>query len=199
MNKLLTFMTVLLVIITFSYVAEANTHNKTFIETLNTNAVSLSSADLLSEELDRRFGILLRENFDIPRIARFATGRYWRRFTPEQKAEFIQLFEEAIITKYSNLFSTYAGFQFVVIKEQRRGKYVTVTSEIRTGSGEPITLIWQILIKNNQQKVVDIRVEGVSMAIIHRKEYTSILSKNKVNIEKLFRAMRKMIANQKRR
>jgi phospholipid transport system substrate-binding protein len=199
MNKVLIFIIAALVIITLGYVADAKTHNKNFIEELNTKAVSLSSATLLPEERNQRFRMLLKKNFDIPRIARFATGRYWRKFAPEQKAEFIQLFEEIIITKYSKLFSAYAGFQFVVIKEQENSKYAMVTSELRPGNEKSIVLVWQILVKNGQQKVVDIRVEGVSMAITQREEYTSILSNNKIDIEALFKAMRNMIANQKRR
>lgn len=189
----------ILALVAMVKVADAKTHGQLFIEGLSTMAISLSSADLLPGARDRQFRKLLKNNFDIPRIARFSTGHYWRKFTFEQKTEFIQLFEDVIVTKYSNIFSTYVGFQFVVIKEQTHGKYSIVTSEIRSGSKEPIILIWQILIKNDQQKVVDIRVEGVSMAITHRKEYVSVLSNNKMNVEALFRSMRKMIATQKRR
>ena len=188
-----------LALVAMVQIAEAKTHHSVYIEELSNKAVSLSSADLLPEERNRQFRELLKKSFDIPRIARYSVGYYWRKFTPEQKKEFVRLFEDVIVSKYSDLFSNYAGFEFMVIKEQTSGSYAIVTSEIRSGSEEPIILIWQILINDGQQKVVDISVEGVSMVITYRKEYTSVLSKNNMNVEALFWLMRKMIARQKRR
>ena len=43
-----------------------------------------------------RFHELFRQDFDVPGIARFVLGRYWKTATPEQQQEFIKLFEDYI-------------------------------------------------------------------------------------------------------
>src|SRR5260370_42581105 len=48
-----------------------------------------------------RFHELFREDFDVPGIARFVLGRYWKDATPEQQAEFVRLFADYIALAYS--------------------------------------------------------------------------------------------------
>src|ERR1700741_650519 len=39
---------------------------------------------------------LFHEDFDLPGIARFVLGRYWRTASPEEQQEFIKLFENYV-------------------------------------------------------------------------------------------------------
>ena len=199
MNKLLFVITLAVAIVAFGHFAKANTHNIEFVEALSDRAYAISGADLSREEKYRQFEELLKENFDIPRIARFSLGRFSRKFTPEQMKKFISLFEELIIVGYATMFYSYADYELVVLKEQitSNGKYVMVISKV-VDRNKSVTLVWQIRTSNGQQKVVDITVEGVSMAITNRTEYVSILTNNNANIEKLFTEMRKIIAKQRK-
>ena len=46
---------------------------------------SLSEEGISSDERTQRFRALLEEAFDLPRIARFTLGRYWRVATEDEK------------------------------------------------------------------------------------------------------------------
>ena len=48
-----------------------------------------------------RFRELFRQDFDVPGIARFVLGRYWRIATPAQQQEFLRLFTRYIVLAYS--------------------------------------------------------------------------------------------------
>ena len=48
-----------------------------------------------------RFRQLFSADFDVPGIARFVLGRYWRVATPAQQQEFLKLFTDYIALAYS--------------------------------------------------------------------------------------------------
>jgi phospholipid transport system substrate-binding protein len=56
-----------------------------------------------------RFQELFRADFDVPGIARFVFGQYWKTATPEQQEEFVKLFEDHIALVYSSQLAAYSG------------------------------------------------------------------------------------------
>src|SRR4051812_48517178 len=59
------------------------------VSSLGTEAIqTITQAGLSESERVARFRALFVKGFDIPAIARFVLGRYWRTSSPEQQAEF---------------------------------------------------------------------------------------------------------------
>jgi phospholipid transport system substrate-binding protein len=56
-----------------------------------------------------RFRQIFRADFDVPGIARFVLGPYWRLASPAQQQEFLVLFENYIVQAFSGRLSQYAG------------------------------------------------------------------------------------------
>ncbi len=153
-----------------------------FIERLGDEAIrQLAASDIDSGEREARFRMLLEENFDLPRITRFVLGRYVRSASPEEIEQFRVLYADLAVLTYANLFASYSGQRFTV--KRRIGapgeRYAMIISEIQSADGQPpIKLDWQVLIDGEDFAVVDIRVEGVSMAIAQRDEFTAVLDRN---------------------
>jgi phospholipid transport system substrate-binding protein len=172
-----------------------------FIERLAERAISGMAGDSVTgAQREARFRELLRENFDIQRIARFSLGRYARRVSRDQMREFTALFEDMTVLTYSELFASYAGQKLKVKKSigAPGDKYVVVISEIRLpGGGQPIRLDWQVHVAGNNFAVVDIRVEGASMAVAQRAEFKSFLDRNKGDMAALIDALRNRVATQR--
>ncbi len=174
-----------------------------FIERLGEDAISgLAGDSVTGAQREARFRKLLRENFDIQRIARFSLGRYARRISREQMKEFTALFEDMTVLTYAEMFESYAGQKLVVKKSigATGDKYVVVITEIRLpNGGQPIRLDWQVHVSGNEYAVVDIRVEGASMAVAQRAEYKSFLDKNKGDMAALMDALRSRVATQRKK
>src|SRR3546814_10286522 len=84
--------------------ADAGVSASEFIAGLGQRAVSaLTGPDLTREERETRFRELLDTHFDVPGIAKFVLGRYWRVATDEEKQEFIKLYEEFLDRKSTRL------------------------------------------------------------------------------------------------
>src|SRR5690349_21396647 len=59
-----------------------------FISALADEAIhGVTDTSISDRERVQRFRDLLRLKFDIPQVARFVLGRYWRTATPEERAE----------------------------------------------------------------------------------------------------------------
>ena len=165
-----------------------------FIEELGDKAIlRLADAGISDAERENRFRALLEESFDITRISRFTLGRYARRATKEQMTEFTQLYEDVTVLTYAHLFASYAGQGFKVKREvgDPGDRYRMVMTEIETGGGKPpVKLDWQVSVNGDIYAVVDIRVEGASMAITQRAEYTAVLDRNGGDIPDLLARLR---------
>lgn len=165
-----------------------------FIENLGDRAIlQLADSSISESERESRFRTILNDSFDVVRISRFVLGRYARGATREQMAEFIQLYEDVVVLTYAHLFASYAGQGFKVKREvgDPGDRYKLVLTEVEPGNGRPpIKLDWQVKVDGDSYAVVDIRVEGASMAITQREEYTAVLDKNGGDIADLLAQLR---------
>ncbi len=152
-----------------------------FITSLAEEAVSaLTDATKPKKERTERFKKLLREHFAIDTIARWVLGKYWRAATPDEKKEYLDLFEELIIKTYVDRFADYQGEQLKVTKAVTKGSnYAYVYSQIvRPTGGKPLNVGWWVREGSGQFKIIDVTVEGISMSKTQRSEFATFIRQN---------------------
>jgi len=173
----------------------------TFIQGLADEALNQLSPDNISqEEREKRFRQLLRANFDLQRIARFVLGHHARQAGPDQMHEFMALYEDLMTLTYARLFAQYSGETFAVkrVTESEGGRYAMVMSEVRLPSDkDTVALDWQVLTEGDRHAVVDLRVEGVSLAVTQRDEFGAVLDRHNGDIGALLDNLRSRIAKLK--
>lgn len=170
---------------------------KVFIERLAADAMDVMVAKGMNDQQrTARFRQLFIGSADLPEIAKFVLGRYWRAATPDQQQEFLKLFEDILVLTWSTRFKDYAGgIQHTVTGVSPDGERgVFVESQVRREKQEPINLQWRLRQPDGGYKVVDLIVEGSSMAITYRSEYASVIQANGGRLDGLLAAMRKKIA-----
>jgi phospholipid transport system substrate-binding protein len=129
----------------------------------------------------QQFTQLVEGAFDVPRIARFVLGRYWRTASDQEKQQFEGAFETYMISVYWSRFTSYNGEGFKVTGSQDQGsKNVTVTTDImRPESGQPpVKVTWYLSKSGTSFKIEDASLEGVSQALTYRDEFSSIIEQN---------------------
>ncbi|HXE29331.1 MAG TPA: ABC transporter substrate-binding protein [Stellaceae bacterium] len=152
-----------------------------------------------NEPEDRReakFRSLLQSGFDIPRISRFVLGRYWNAATEDQRKQFSQLFEDWIVRTYSARFGQYSGEKIQVTGTRSEGPTTTVViSQFVSPNGAPPAKVEWVVRKsgNDDYTVVDVSVEGVSMALTQRDEIAAVADRNGGTVDGLNRAMKEKI------
>jgi len=116
---------------------------------------------------------------DLPVIARIAMGRHWKKLTKEQQAGFTSTFQELSHSMYAGRFNSYSGEQFSLISEKslKRNRKL-VQSRFVKADGEEIRFNYILHQVQDQWKIINIMVNGVSDLALKRTEYGSILKKN---------------------
>ena len=139
----------------------------------------LTVPGLSDEERARRFRVVFTDGFDVPLIARFVLGRYWRVATEAERAEYLRLFDELIVTTYSRRFAEFPGAQFKVVSVSKPNEdgdqIVSIDGTIPAKS--PVRLDARVRPTDGRFKIIDIALEGVSMAITQRDEFGAVIQR----------------------
>lgn len=170
-------------------VLQASASVADFVDSLGREAIRrLTAADLSEDERQRRFRELLRKNFDLDRISRFVLGHHARTASRQEMERFRALYEDLMVQTYARMFASYSGETFEVRRatDDGKGRYAMVASEIDLAKGgDRVRLDWQVLTEGDRYAVVDLRVEGVSMAVSQRDEFKTVLADNSGRISGL--------------
>jgi phospholipid transport system substrate-binding protein len=143
-----------------------------------------------------RFRQLFSADFDVPGIARFVLGRYWRIATPPQQQEFVRLFTNYVALAYANQLAEYSGETLRVTGSRPAPDGELVSSEIiRTNGQPPARIDWLMTPHDGAYKISDVIVEGVSMAVTQRSEFGSVIQRNGGQVEGLITALRQKTEN----
>jgi len=154
-----------------------------FIRYLGDQAITvLQLPGLTLEQRETRFRDLLATGFDMEFIGRFVMGNDWRKASPEQRADYLDLFNEYVLRAYSARFGGYAGERLNVVAERPAGQQdVLVTTRIDRPSGPPINADWRVRVIEDQYRIIDVMVEGISMVMTQRSEFASVINKSGVD------------------
>jgi phospholipid transport system substrate-binding protein len=166
-----------------------------FVKNLGDRAIELLTVtDISKTERETRFRQLLRKGFDVRRIGRFVLGRYGRRASTEVVTEYHKLFEDLIVVTYASRFAQYTGQTFKIkraTKPTKRGDSIVMTEIVTSDGSPPIRVDWQVNNAKGFNKIVDVRVEGVSMSVTQREEFRTVISQNNGDVGALLVALRK--------
>jgi phospholipid transport system substrate-binding protein len=144
-------------------------------------------------ERDTAFRGILDEGFDLPLISRYALGRYWRRATPEQRSEYVKLFEDFIVVTYVARLGEYSGESLRVVSSRPDDQDTIVTSEIILEGQPSIRIDWRVRngdSHGSESKIIDVIVEGISMLLTQRDEFASVIQRSGGNVEGLLARLR---------
>ncbi|MGE5548791.1 MAG: phospholipid-binding protein MlaC [Solirubrobacterales bacterium] len=169
---------------------------RAFIQKLaDTAMTTVAAKNIGDDERNQRFRTLFVDNFDLPEIGKLVLGRYWRVATPQQQQEFLALFEDIQVLTWAKRFKDYSGETLDILSVTPDGEVnVSVDSLIRRSRQEPIAVTWLVRRTGAGYRVLDIKVEGASMALTHRSEYTSVIQASGGQVDGLLAAMKKKIA-----
>ena len=161
------------------------------VSSLGSRALEVLGKGTSESQRVARFRELLREDFDIPGIARFVLGRYWNTASEEERREFVKLFEEYVAQAYATRLAEYAGEKFKVTGSRPEGDGAIVSSQIlRPAGSAPIKVDWRLTGRNGIYKISDVAVDGISMAVTQRSEFASVIQHNGGQLQGLITMMR---------
>lgn len=156
---------------------------ESLIRNLSGEAITiLEKKDISLAKREAAFRKLLKEGFDIDFLGRFALAKHWRQASEQQKMDYSRLFSDYIVKTYANRLGGYSGETFAILSARAAGKKdIMVQTEITRPSGPPIRADWRIRPRDSEYKIIDIMVEGVSLAVTQRAEFAAVVKQSGVD------------------
>lgn len=151
---------------------------RVFVNELGNQGISVIGQNVPPVQRVARFRQLFQADFDVNGIGRFAIGRYWQAFTPEQQQEFLRLFEESTVLAYADKLGQYGGSRFQVIGSEPAGDEVVVHSQVVRSNGPPVQIDWHLIQTGDGYKVTDVYVDRVSQKLTQREEFAKVIQNN---------------------
>ncbi|MDC3204793.1 ABC transporter substrate-binding protein [Pelagibacteraceae bacterium] len=190
MTKIRFHIYILLLFCSFNFTAHSSNflEEENFVTSFADSAISILSNDTISDaERTSSFTELVMSSIDLNLISKFVLSKAWKNASDDQKENYLMAFKDYFVSSYANKLDQYTGERVDVIGSQEAGKYVIVESNIvREGTDTlKINLKWRLLNKNNQIKIIDLNIEGISLVIAQREEFQSFLANNDYDLDKL--------------
>lgn len=162
-----------------------------YMQNLGDQVVEILGSDSASSEATHeRLRSLLESNFALTAMGKFALGKYWRGATPSEKSEFQNLFRLSVIDHYIHRFETHTNERFDVVgSRNEKDGAIVVSSDLMRPSGPPLRLDWRLYRTGGIFKVYDVLLDGISMSITQRSEYSSVIQKEGHGVNGLNKVM----------
>jgi phospholipid transport system substrate-binding protein len=129
--------------------------------------------------------------FDFVELSKRTLGVNWNKFSPDQRREFVQLFKGILKDAYVEKITAYTNEQVNFDKEVSLSEgTVEIQSIVVAKSGE-VPIYYRVMKKENNWKVYDVVIEGVSLISNYRTQFREILGNNPP--EKLLETLRKKV------
>lgn len=193
MKKLLGLMCAIILFSTQVFAADPSV---VFVKNLTDDVISnVLTSKVSQEQKFERFKHAFEEALDLRSVGQFVLGVYWKRAPEAEREAFLAAFIDFTTKTWADRFDLYTG-QTIVFSGTRNaeGNQLYVNSQIQ--NNPPVEVIWRLKkMKNGGFKIIDIIVEGVSMAMSYRNEYSAFLQKHGGKLPALTQELERKSAN----
>ena len=156
------------------------------VQTAVTRVVAVLQEDLATAHLDRPRGDIRRAEirriatdlFDFDEMARRTLTRHWNSRTPEEQAEFVELFTDLLERSYVARIEQWSGERILYTGESVDGQYATVRSKIVTRRRAEIAIDYRLLMRDGRWRAYDVLLDGVSFVATFRSEFDRIIQQS---------------------
>ena len=196
-KKILKFL--LLVSINFCFISNSFAITPyLFVQETADEATEALNKRLSKEEKMEKLKIIAKKSVDIKGIGNYSLGTHRKTISDQQKDEYFEIFEQYFLKSFSSRLAEYTDPKIRVDSQKKlNDKYTMVSSTLLATSEKPeIKIDWRVVTKNpDNPLIIDVIIEGVSLAKVQREEFNSIIQSNDGNINALFKTLREFVEN----
>jgi len=164
-------------------------------ETVN-NASEALNKRLSKEEKMEKLKIIAAGAVDIRGIGYYSLGSHRKTITDKKKEEYFIIFKQYFLKSFSSRLAQYTDPKIRVDSQKKLNeKYTMVSSVLLATAKRPeVKIDWRVVTKNpDNPLIIDVIIEGVSLAKVQREEFNSIIQNNNNNIDALLNNLKKFV------
>ena len=123
---------------------------------------------------------LIIPRFDFVSMSKWVLGKHWKQASEEQRSEFIIQFKELLVRTYARALLEYSGqeIKYFPVEQNPESNLAVVRTELTSKSSAQLPILYRMHQKNEEWKVVDVSVDGVSLVTTYRGSFATQIKKN---------------------
>lgn len=116
------------------------------------------------------------ERFDFPTISKLVLAQNWKRFSAEQRSQFIEEFRAYLSRTYGSRIDRYEQEKVEIVSErvEPRGD-VTVVTRIVGGQADGVEVQYRLRRRDSGWLFIDVVIEGVSLVGNYRAQFRELI------------------------
>ena len=127
--------------------------------------------------------------FDYELLSRNSLGITWRRITAEQQRKFSRLYGLLLGKTYMDRILSYGDEKIIIGKEMALAADIAEVQTTIISNNTDIPIYYRLIFSNDQWKVFDVIIEGVSLTKNYRSQFRNFL--NGKSMEQLLEVLEK--------
>ena len=123
---------------------------------------------------------LVIPRFDFISMSKWVLGKHWKTASETQRLEFIAQFKALLVRTYARALLEYSGqnIKYYPVEQNPQSNLAVVKTELTSSSSAQLPILYRMHQKNEEWKVVDVAVDGVSLVTTYRGSFATQIKKN---------------------
>jgi len=137
---------------------------------------------------------LIRRGFDLDLTSQLVLGKYWNRASQAHRQAFKELFAQYLLHSYARHLKAYRVETLAIVSSNPVGKIdFLVETRVEGAQGyDPTNPVWRLRLRDGGFKIIDVHVDGISLALTERSQFGSVIRRN--GLDGMLSALRKRVA-----
>ena len=187
-----------LILIVFSVFIEKSfsLEPKEFVQSVANEASLILTKNFTKEQKIEKLKSIAEETVDIQGIGYYSLGGHRKNLSDDKKKEYLDVFKKYFLKSFSSRLAEYTDPKIRVDSQKKLNeKYTMVSSVLLATEEKPeVNIDWRIVTKNpDKPLIIDVVIEGVSLAKVQKEEFNSIIQSNDGDINALLTSLKEFI------
>ena len=187
----------LITILSFFFISSSfSIEPKDFVQQTVDKAAKALDQNLSKDLKISKLKVIALKTVDIKGIGFYSLGKYRKNISDQKKEEYLEIFTKYFLKTFSSRLAQYSDPK-IVVKSQKKlnDKYTMVSSVLIATDDKPeVKIDWRVVTKDpNNPLIIDLIIEGVSLAKVQKEEFYSIIQSNDGDIDSLFKNLKNFV------
>ena len=169
---------------------------KEFVQSVANEASLILTNNSTKEQKIEELKSIAKKSVDFRGIGYYSLGAHRKNLSDDKKKEYLNIFEKYFLKSFSSRLAEYTDPKIRVDSQKKLNeKYTMVSSVLMATEEKPeVKIDWRIVTKNpDKPLIIDVVIEGVSLAKVQKEEFNSIIQSNNGDINALFTSLKEFI------
>jgi len=169
---------------------------KEFVQSVANEASLILTKNFTKEQKIEKLKAIAKKSVDFRGIGYYSLGAHRKNLSDDKKKEYLNIFEKYFLKSFSSRLAEYTDPKIRVDSQKKLNeKYTMVSSVLMATEEKPeVKIDWRIVTKNpDKPLIIDVVIEGVSLAKVQKEEFNSIIQSNNGDINALLTSLKEFI------